>query len=145
MAEANLFMHERDLTLWGWDKMADILQTTFSNAFSWRNVWYFDSNFTDIGDLGPIDNNKAALCLILAWCQTSKQPLSGQVLALFTDVYLLYNRNKIIVLTCFNTRLRGTTIIIFTTHFLLKLINFHSKCFIFPTSVCCNISLNPHI
>ena len=29
------------LTHWGWDKMAAIFQTTFSNAFSWMNIYQF--------------------------------------------------------------------------------------------------------
>ena len=30
--------HSETLTHWGWDKMADISQTTFSNAFSWMQT-----------------------------------------------------------------------------------------------------------
>ena len=35
------------LTLLPLDKMATILQTIFSDAFSWMKVLYFDLNFTD--------------------------------------------------------------------------------------------------
>ena len=31
-----------NLTNWGWEKTADILQTTFSNAFSWMKIFAFD-------------------------------------------------------------------------------------------------------
>ena len=33
------------LTHWGWDKMASILQTTFSNAFSWMKMYKFRLKF----------------------------------------------------------------------------------------------------
>ena len=33
------------LTHWGWDKMADIPQTTFSNAFSWMKMYEFRLRF----------------------------------------------------------------------------------------------------
>ena len=36
------------LTHWGRDKMADIIQTTFSNAFSWMKMCEFDWNFTEV-------------------------------------------------------------------------------------------------
>ena len=32
---------------WDLNKMANILQITFSNAFHWMEVWYFDSNFNE--------------------------------------------------------------------------------------------------
>ena len=33
------------LTHWGWDKMADISQTTFSHAFSWMKIYEFRLRF----------------------------------------------------------------------------------------------------
>ena len=37
------------LTHWGWDKMATILQMTFSNAFSWmKECMNLDRNFTGV-------------------------------------------------------------------------------------------------
>ena len=33
------------LTHWGWEKMADIFQTTFSNAFSWMKTYEFRLEF----------------------------------------------------------------------------------------------------
>ena len=33
------------LTHWGWDKMAAIFQTTFSNAFSWMKMYEFRLRF----------------------------------------------------------------------------------------------------
>ena len=35
------FPHKLILTDWGWEKMADIFQTTFSNAFSWMKMYKF--------------------------------------------------------------------------------------------------------
>ena len=35
----------RLLTHWGWDKRAAILQTTFSNAFSWMKMYEISSRF----------------------------------------------------------------------------------------------------
>ena len=34
-------LQQRFLTYWGWDKMAEISQTTFSNAFSWTEIFQF--------------------------------------------------------------------------------------------------------
>ena len=55
------------LTHWGWDKMAAIFQTTFSNAFSWMKMYEF---FIEISlkfvPQGPI-NNIPALVQIMAW------------------------------------------------------------------------------
>ena len=50
------------------------LQTTFSKAFSWTNIWFkFDSNlFTWL----KLTINKAALVQVMAWCQTGNKPLS---------------------------------------------------------------------
>ena len=33
------------LSYWGWDKMANILHTTFSNAFSWMKIFEFQIQF----------------------------------------------------------------------------------------------------
>ena len=41
------------------EKMAPILQTTFSNA----KIWYFDLNFSEVC---PIDN-KSTLVQVMAW------------------------------------------------------------------------------
>ena len=53
------------LTRWGWDKMAAIYQTTFSNAFSWMKMYKFRlrfhwSFFFQI-------NNIPAMVQIMAW------------------------------------------------------------------------------
>ena len=41
-----------ELTHWGWDKMDNILQTTFSNIFSYWKCLNFDYNFTEICSQG---------------------------------------------------------------------------------------------
>ena len=57
------------LTHWGWDKMAAISQTTFSNAFSWRkNVRISFKISLKFVPKGPI-NNIPALVQIIAWWQ----------------------------------------------------------------------------
>ena len=38
-------MHYLALTHYGWDKMANIYQTTFSNAFSWMKMYTFQLRF----------------------------------------------------------------------------------------------------
>ena len=52
------------LTHWGRDEMDDILQTTFSSAFSWTFV-----------PMGPIDNIPA-LVQIMVWRRQGAKPLS---------------------------------------------------------------------
>ena len=42
------FAREPTLTHLPLNKMAAISQTTFSNAFSWMKILYFDSNFTEV-------------------------------------------------------------------------------------------------
>ena len=37
--------HHRALRHWGWDKMAAIMQTTFSNLFSWMKMYEFCLRF----------------------------------------------------------------------------------------------------
>ena len=59
--------------LWGWglhcgpNKMAAILQTPFSNAFSCKKYLYFDLDFAEFCSPGPVNNN-AALIQVMAWC-----------------------------------------------------------------------------
>ena len=43
---------ELHITHWGWDKIVPILQTTFSNTFSWMKIMYFDWNFTKVCSQG---------------------------------------------------------------------------------------------
>ena len=61
----------RLLTYWGRDKMANIFQTTFSNAYSWisNTIWLkFVSK-------GPVDNN-TVLVQIMAYRRIGDKPLS---------------------------------------------------------------------
>ena len=60
------------LTHWGWDKMAAVLQTTFSNAF---NIWVSIKVSLKFVPKGPI-NNTPALVQIMAWCRPGDKPLS---------------------------------------------------------------------
>ena len=36
------------VTHWGWDKMAAIIQTTYSNAFYWTKMEKIECDFTEI-------------------------------------------------------------------------------------------------
>ena len=57
------------LTHWGWDKMADTFQATFSDAFSWMKI--YESRLTFFPKLlpqGPI-NTIPVLVQIMAWHQ----------------------------------------------------------------------------
>ena len=54
------------LTHWGRDKMAAVLQTTLSNAFSWMKMLEFRLGFHWFVPKGPINNN-LALVQITAW------------------------------------------------------------------------------
>ena len=70
------------------DKMAAILQTTFSKKISlmkrfifWIEIlWKFVSK-------GPIDN-KAVLVQVMAWCQTGTKPLPEPILIQFNDAHI---------------------------------------------------------
>ena len=64
------------LTHWGRDKMADISQTTFSNAFSWMNIHQFRLIFHWSLFLVVGINNIPALVQIMAWCRLGDKPLS---------------------------------------------------------------------
>ena len=83
-------------TLWRWlksnintsprSKMAAIAQTTSSNAFSWKAM-YFDSKLTEVVSKGPI-NNKPELVQVMAWCRAGDMPLPYPMLTQFTDAYM---------------------------------------------------------
>ena len=62
---------QRALTQWGRDKMAPILQTTFSNAFPWKQTVDF---FLKSVHKSLINNNPSTVP-IMAWCQTGDRPL----------------------------------------------------------------------
>ena len=63
------------LTHWGLDKMADIFQTTFSNAFSWMKMLPIKMSLTFVPH-GPI-NNIPALVQIMGWRLPGDKPWSG--------------------------------------------------------------------
>ena len=64
------------LTHCGQDEMAAILQTMFSNAFSWMKVYEFGLKFHwRLFPKGPI-NNIPALLQIMAWRRPGHKPLS---------------------------------------------------------------------
>ena len=64
------------LTHWGWDKMAAISQTEFSNALFWMKIGVLRFKFhRNLFPKGPI-NNMPALVQIMPLCQTGNKPLS---------------------------------------------------------------------
>ena len=64
------------LTHWGWDKIAAIFQTTFSNEFSWMKVYKFWLKISlRFVPKGPI-NNIPALFQIMALHRPGDKPLS---------------------------------------------------------------------
>ena len=71
---------QQPLTHWGRDKMDAILQTPFSNAFSWNeNAWVPIKISLKIVPRGPI-NNIPALVQIMAWRRPGDKPLSGPMM-----------------------------------------------------------------
>ena len=59
--------------------MADIFQTTFSNAFSWMNMYEFLFKFHWFVSKQPI-NNIPALVQIMAWRRSGDKPLSEPIM-----------------------------------------------------------------
>ena len=64
------------LTHWDQNKMAAVLQTTFSNAFSWKKMCEFFIKISlKFVPKGLIDNIPS-LVQIMAWCRPGDKPLS---------------------------------------------------------------------
>ena len=67
-------------THWGRDKIATILQLTFSNACSWmKNVWISIMISLQFVPFGPIDDIPT-LVQIIAWRQPGDKPLSEPIM-----------------------------------------------------------------
>ena len=64
-------------TQWGRDKIAAILQMTFSNSLYWKKIVLFIQISLKIVSKGPI-YNKPALVQIMAWRWVGNKPLSDQ-------------------------------------------------------------------
>ena len=65
-----------NVTHWCWDKMVDILQMTFWNAFSWMKTYEFCFRFHSIFVPESRISNIPALVQIMAWRHWSDKPLS---------------------------------------------------------------------
>ena len=63
------FQWVSELTHWGLNKLADILQMTFSNTFSWMKVVEIELLLITYG---PVD--KSVLVQVMAWHQTVAKP-----------------------------------------------------------------------
>ena len=86
----HLNIHDRrhkTLTHLPLNKMAAILRTIFSDAFSWMTFFSFWNKISlKFVSKGPIDNNPA-LVYIMAWHWLNDKPLSEPMLTRLTDVY----------------------------------------------------------
>ena len=76
------------LTHWGPDKMIAIFQTTFSNAFSWMQIYEFRLNFTEVCLQGSNWQYIPALVQINGLAPASNKPLSFCTLCLDQSVHL---------------------------------------------------------
>ena len=79
-----------ELTHWGWDKMANISQTTFWNACSWMKIYEFRLTFHKIS-LKFVPrvriNNIPSLVQIVAWRRPGDKPLSEPMMVnLLSDI-----------------------------------------------------------
>ena len=63
-----------------WDKMADILQTTFSNVLYWMMIFGFGLKFHRSLFLGMQLTKKSALVWVMVWCQAGDKPLCDQMM-----------------------------------------------------------------
>ena len=76
------------LTHWGPDKMIAIFQTTFSNAFSWMQIYEFRLNLTEVCLQGSNWQYIPALVQINGLAPASNKPLSFCTLCLDQSVHL---------------------------------------------------------
>ena len=63
-------------SLWGLNRVADILQTTSSNTFCWRKKCVSYRFHWSYFPKGPIDNY-LSLALMIAWCQYTETEMSS--------------------------------------------------------------------
>ena len=82
-----LLLHLQPLIYLPLDEIAAILQTLFSDGFSWMKNLYFIKISLKFVPKGPIDNNPA-MVQIMAWCRIGNKPLSEPMLTQFTDAYM---------------------------------------------------------
>ena len=78
-----------ELTHRGRDKMATIIQTTFSNAFSWMKIYEFLLKFY-WSPKGPV-NSIPTLVQIKACHWSGDKPFSEPMMAWFTDAYMRHS------------------------------------------------------
>ena len=79
------------LTHRSWDKIAAILQTIFSNAFSWMKMLDFFIKISPIFvPKGPVDYIPA-LVKIMAWCQPGDKSLSEPMMvSIPTHIFIIW-------------------------------------------------------
>ena len=83
---------ENDFRHWGWDKIAAISQTTFSNAFSWnKNMWISLMISLKFVSKDRI-NNFPALAQITVWRRAGDKPFSEPMMVSFlTHIHVCVN------------------------------------------------------
>ena len=72
---------------WSPDKMAVILQTTFSNIFLNEIIWISIKMSLHFAPKRPI-NTTSPLVQIMAWCRVGDKPLFESMLTRFTDAFM---------------------------------------------------------
>ena len=78
----------RELTRWGWNKMAatladDIFKCNFVN----ENVLILINISLNFVPKGPIDN-KSSMVQVMAWCWKGDEPLHESMMTQFNDAYI---------------------------------------------------------
>ena len=77
--------------------MATILQTIFSDAFSWiKSLSILIKYCTEVFPNGQIDND-LALVKIMAWCRIGDKSISETMLARFTDAHLRHQEEMVLL------------------------------------------------
>ena len=84
-------IHRKYLTHLPLDKMAAILQTMFSDAFSWMKNCISIKISLKVVIKGPIGNNPASVW-IMAWRRLGDKPLSEPIPTRFNDAYITRGR-----------------------------------------------------
>ena len=87
---------ELPLTHRGWDKVAAILQTIFSNAFSWMEMheFHFKISLKFVREVRS--NNIPALVQIMAWHWPGDKPLSEPMMVSHWHIYASLGLNELV-------------------------------------------------
>ena len=84
-----------------WDKMAAILQTTFSKAFSWMKILTIKMSLKFVSK-GPVDNNmnKPTLAQIMVWLwRGAKSSFKPNMFTVYWCIYVLLSLKELTTTT----------------------------------------------